>query len=98
MDEFAGISVFVGLLSVVFGILSLVLFFKIWGLTNTVKDIREVLTRIQHSIAGPEERAEFLNTPSGIPSEEIKHKSAKGVVWLMVIFAALLVLALMLGR
>lgn len=35
-----GILTFISIIFVVFGILQIILFFKIWGMTNDIKDIR----------------------------------------------------------
>lgn len=37
---------FVILISVIFGILSLILFFKVWGMCNNIKKIKEHLVRV----------------------------------------------------
>ncbi|MDD3040151.1 hypothetical protein [Bacteroides sp.] len=34
-------QVFIGLIIIVFGILQIILFFKIWGMTNDIREIKE---------------------------------------------------------
>ena len=38
-----GISIFISILAIVWSILCLILFFKIWGMTNNVQEIRDFI-------------------------------------------------------
>ena len=40
-----GITLFVSIVIIVFGILQIILFFKLWGMTNDVKKIRKTKKR-----------------------------------------------------
>lgn len=35
-------EVFIAIICIIFGVLQIVLFFKIWGMTNNIKDIKEI--------------------------------------------------------
>lgn len=39
-----GITLFVSIVIIVFGILQIILFFKLWGMTNDVKKIRKAIS------------------------------------------------------
>ena len=39
-----GITLFVSIVIIVFGILQIILFFKLWGMTNDVKKIRKTIS------------------------------------------------------
>ncbi len=39
-----GIALFVSIVIIVFGILQIILFFKLWGMTNDVKKIRKAIS------------------------------------------------------
>ena len=36
-----GISIFISILAVIWSILSIILFFKVWGMTNDVRELKE---------------------------------------------------------
>ena len=39
-----GITLFVSIVIIVFGVLQIILFFKLWGMTNDVKKIRKAIS------------------------------------------------------
>lgn len=39
-----GIALFVSIVIIVFGVLQIILFFKLWGMTNDVKKIRKAIS------------------------------------------------------
>lgn len=47
MEEFTGLFVF---LAIVWTLLCIILFFKIWGMTNNVKKILDILSRNQNKV------------------------------------------------
>ena len=46
-----GITLFVSIVIIVFGILQIILFFKLWGLTNDVKKIRKSLPNVSSDLS-----------------------------------------------
>jgi len=44
-----GLMTFTGLIIIVFGVLQIILFFKLWGMTNDIKDIRNKYLEENHS-------------------------------------------------
>ena len=46
-----GMFTFVGIIIIVFGILQIILFFKIWGMTNDVKQIKEALPHAPNNVS-----------------------------------------------
>ena len=38
-----GIALFVSIVIIVFGVLQIILFFKLWGMTNNVAEIKRIL-------------------------------------------------------
>jgi hypothetical protein len=40
-------EIIIGIVLIVIGLLQLILFFKLWGMTNNVKEIKDALNRIQ---------------------------------------------------
>lgn len=46
-----GITLFVSIVIIVFGILQIILFFKLWGMTNDVKKIRKSLPNVSSDLS-----------------------------------------------
>lgn len=46
-----GISLFVSIVIIVFGVLQIILFFKLWGMTNDVKKIKQALPNASTNIS-----------------------------------------------
>lgn len=46
-----GIALFVSIVIIVFGILQIILFFKLWGMTNDVKKIRKSLPNVSSDLS-----------------------------------------------
>lgn len=46
-----GITLFVSIVIIVFGILQVILFFKLWGMTNDVKKIRKSLPNVSSDLS-----------------------------------------------
>ena len=46
-----GITLFVSIVVIVFGILQIILFFKLWGMTNDVKKIRKSLPNVSSDLS-----------------------------------------------
>ena len=46
-----GITLFVSIVIIVFGILQIILFFKLWGMTNDVKKIRKSLPNVSYDLS-----------------------------------------------
>lgn len=46
-----GIALFVSIVIIVFGVLQIILFFKLWGMTNDVKKIRKSLPNVSSDLS-----------------------------------------------
>ena len=46
-----GITLFVSIVIIVFGVLQIILFFKLWGMTNDVKKIRKSLPNVSSDLS-----------------------------------------------
>ena len=46
-----GITLFVSIVIIVFGILQIILFFKLWGMTNDVKKVRKSLPNVSSDLS-----------------------------------------------
>lgn len=46
MEALGGFTIFLSIVLMIFGILQIILFFKMWGMTNDVADIRLLLRRM----------------------------------------------------
>ena len=53
-----GITLFVSIVIIVFGILQIILFFKLWGMTNDVKKIRKSLPNVSSDLSP--DKMEFI--------------------------------------
>jgi len=74
-----GLMTFTGFIIIVFGVLQIILFFKLWGMTNDIKDIRNKYLEENHS-----NTSSFTSTTpkykGEIPGEDAKFKEDDLVV------------------
>lgn len=48
------ILTFTGIIIIIFGILQIILFFKLWGMTNDIRDIRDKYLNAEEKVIGKE--------------------------------------------
>ena len=52
MEQLAGLTLLLAILGIVWSILCLILFFKVWGMTNDVRDIKEHILSMNSNTVG----------------------------------------------
>lgn len=104
MESFETLTTIVTIVSVIFGILNIVLFFKLWGMTDDVKEILKVIKHDKniHEDVTPlpiEDTPEVLATSA----KQIQHddperdaKDAKQIRTMIYIIAAVVVILIIL--
>ena len=65
-----GFTLILGIVGIVWGILNIILFFKIWGMTNDIHDIRELLYKIHPQSKGTIDYR--VNTSSNYDNSKFK--------------------------
>ena len=65
-----GITLFVSIVIIVFGILQIILFFKLWGMTNDVKKIRKSLPNVSSDLSPA--KMEFISGNTDKAKEMLK--------------------------
>lgn len=74
------ITLFVSIVIIVFGILQIILFFKIWGMTNNVSKIETALSRSENKEDGDDWKRDFCILITSGKKEDAKVLLLKNII------------------